>query len=452
MNNTLLHNMNRTHTHIDVENGSFISLPKDGTDYPPVNADINNLITYGKTTGGEGTPDNPIPLINVSEWNKTVCGRNLFDAYAFRNVFVTGYNSYTTVLNSNSFYTTKSLSGQQQTSGFAFNIKPNIDYTLSFNFDWQPIVEGGAVLNPLVWVYDITNGLVVQYGGIQRIKNTNIGTSKGQKTITYNFSAGVNKIAIVVNNYISVIDNNYHGVAGITYSDIQFQEGAATPYTPYQGNTYPYKLEDVNDIVHNFGSLPDGTADTYNRDNNLFTQRLVKAVLNGTENWTIIPSFETATRICLMSGTIPNYTFLQSYMTSIDHYSNTHFTKSLTGLGVNLADNICRLTDFFYVAISKTLATDVATFKTWLTSNNITLLYPLARPFTFQIKPYSAEFLYNEKPKSIQYHTNIFNDAGLEMQCEVRKLGNRKMSEFYWITENGDRIITEDGDYIMLEY
>ena len=38
------------------------------------------------------------------------------------------------------------------------------------------------------------------------------------------------------------------------------------------------------------------------------------------------------------------------------------------------------------------------------------------------------------------------------MQCEVRKLGNRKMSEFYWVTENGDKITTEDGDYIMLEY
>ena len=58
----------------------------------------------------------------------------------------------------------------------------------------------------------------------------------------------------------------------------------------------------------------------------------------------------------------------------------------------------------------------------------------------------------NEKPKSIQYHTNIFTDVEAEMQCEVRKLGNRKMGEFYWVTENGDKIITENEDYIMFEY
>ena len=58
----------------------------------------------------------------------------------------------------------------------------------------------------------------------------------------------------------------------------------------------------------------------------------------------------------------------------------------------------------------------------------------------------------NEKPKSIQYHTNIFTDKNITMQCEVRKLGNRKMGEFYWVTENGDYIVTDDNDYIMLEY
>jgi hypothetical protein len=42
--------------------------------------------------------------------------------------------------------------------------------------------------------------------------------------------------------------------------------------------------------------------------------------------------------------------------------------------------------------------------------------------------------------------------VGAEMQCEVRKLGNRAMGTFNWVTENGDKIITEDGDYIMFEY
>jgi len=59
---------------------------------------------------------------------------------------------------------------------------------------------------------------------------------------------------------------------------------------------------------------------------------------------------------------------------------------------------------------------------------------------------------YNEKPKSIQYHTNIFTDVGAEMQCEVRKMGSKLKGTYYWVTEDGKRVITEDGDYILFEH
>ena len=62
-----LHNQNRTHTFIDVESGQFISLPKDPTDKPPVNADINGLQFLANPLKTGAFAENPVDLVNVPQ-------------------------------------------------------------------------------------------------------------------------------------------------------------------------------------------------------------------------------------------------------------------------------------------------------------------------------------------------------------------------------------------------
>ena len=242
MNNTLLHNMNRTHTHIDVENGSFISLPKDGTDYPPVNADINNLITYGKTTGGEGTPAVPVPLVSDSAFNLTSCGLNWFD-----NIMIAGYYW-----------------------AYADGVKTSIA-TLSCSVNLIPVLGNTAFTLARDKMADLGGkSLAVRYYDSNKAYLSGYIVSSAGTNIL-RFTTPANAYYIGINNDTLDLTVKYMLVQG-TYN--LSQAPFMPDYTVYTGNTYPYRLEDVNGVLHEAGDLPDGTADTVNWD----TGKLVKRI------------------------------------------------------------------------------------------------------------------------------------------------------------------------------
>lgn len=441
--NNLIHLMNRTHTHIDVESGSFISLPKDGTDFPPVNADINNLITYGKTTGGEGTPAVPIPLVNVGEWNTTVCGENLFNP---TNGTVTAYGLTVTATDG-----TIVINGTV-TAG----LYPWIKWT-----NGLALTAGTpALATTPTWI----NGKSIPDGNYSKLLTVVSGTTTSvSQFVLQTLNSSFEGTTIATNTAVTNATNltGYLGGGGTVYNnytikiDLEKSVTAPTIHTDYTGNTYPYRLEDVNGVLHDNNSLPDGTRDSYDRDNNLFTQKVkVLTVSSGTGWWYYSVNDTFAALIyndtnnawgvaTVTTNTLCNIAVPGNYVVSSGRYT---LAKRTTDTIINL-----------YVLKSELSSLDSAGAVAWINAQiaakgNIVFMYELATPLTFQIKPYSAEFPYNEKPKSIQYHTNIFNDAGLEMQCEVRKLGNRAIGTFNWITESGDKIITENGDYILLEY
>ena len=438
-----LHNQNRTHTHIDVEKGEFISLPKDGTDYPPVNADINNLITYGKTTGGEGTHDNPIPLINVSEWNKTVCKTNLWDSVAM-------FDAYDAVETTNFEYVDVSgvSAGRYFTPNttarglqFKYGFKTNTQYRLKLKFFFS-----GTQAGTFFRVY-YTDGT-----------NMSLYTTTYQQWVTVNMLSAVGKTI----DYIAIL----YASNVQTYFDVNsfmITKGTADiSYEAYNGNTYPYRLEDADGVLHNIGDLPDGTKDSYDRDNNLFAQKVkVNTFLNATE-WKYYSYNDTIAFVHFADVSNTWGVYAGTSINAICTIAKPSLVRAAGNFYVEKIDTYTQITLLVLKSeITSILKPDGITYygldnegaQAWITAHcPFTVMYELATPQTFQIKPYSAEFPYNEKPSSIQYHTNIFNDAGLEMQCEVRKLGNRAIGTFNFTTENGDKIITEDGDYIMLEY
>jgi hypothetical protein len=256
------------------------------------------------------------------------------------------------------------------------------------------------------------------------------------------------------------------------FKNIAIKYGTDDTYTPYTGNTYPYRLEDLDGTLHELCSLPDGTADSYDRDNGVLIKRTKSIVLDGSESgWELYFADELDDYIRFVNRTV--ITDSEKKLGNENGLNGnalcSHF-KNGRAWDTGTFDNLFSFSNtaswiWFKIAKSEltgysvglTNAQKVDLFKTWLSQNPVTVLYKPATPQTYNIKQYGKTYdgvvwEYNQKPKSIQYHTNIFTDVGAEMQGEVRKLGNRKMGEFYWVTETGDYIVTDDNDYIMLEY
>ena len=143
----------------------------------------------------------------------------------------------------------------------------------TYTFSWNFINKSSIVAND---DHLVINGIYTNFCKY----NQDINTS-------YVFSKTFNNDVNTLTFYLGSLDPDG---AYIEFSDFQIVKGEYTtetmpPYTPYTGNTYQYKLEDVNGIVHNFRSLPDGTADTYNMETGEFVEKVWGIVFKGTENW-----------------------------------------------------------------------------------------------------------------------------------------------------------------------
>lgn len=423
-----LHNMNRTHTFIDVESGQFISLPKDETDKPPVNADVNGLQFFGKSTqDGEPSSENPVDPVNIPpEFNQTVCGKNLFNKETRTlSMWIARYGNM-------------GSSEISDTTDY-IRVEPNTNYFLSGHPNY---------ISQEIAFYDINKTIITELEGIR------VASDNGLKTTPANcyfirFSMAKTDVATV-----------------------QFEKGSvATPYQPYQGSTYPYRLEDLDGTLHELCSLPDGTRDEYDRDNGILIKPIVKLFASqASEKYiaqTDIPSGWVDV-LCRIGLRFLGYEY-PGILRWRSGYSNMFKTESWVygpyTMEIRHRESDIRIDLFIPKAdIGITFGGDeteeyrTQKMNAWLNAHSdLYFLTALPEPQIIPIKQYGKTYngqvwLYNQKPKSIQYHTNIFTDNDIDIQCEVRKLGNRAMGTFNWVTENGDYIVTDDNDYIMLEY
>jgi hypothetical protein len=456
-----LHNQNRTHTFIDVESGQFISLPKDETDKPPVNADINGLQFYGKSTqDGEPSPDNPVDIINTPpEFNLTSCGKNLFN---INNITYIEPDVNFAIIEDKVRLTAN------KTTTYMF-VRDRVDkYFLQAG---QPYTVNCKCQNSV-----IADGYVSLL--INNVPRTDVKSSArlqwsdtNEKTIHLTFTpntTGFYFIALYGYGEGAAIPQG----AYIDFWDIQLLKGSYTAetlpsYTKYDGSTYPYRIEDLDGNLHELCSLPDGTRDEYDRDNGILIKRVKRlTILSGTApfNWTYTDASSAADptdTLCTASFYDTTIPINESFATNANVYcdiATPGFYTPIEPYLIWLNGRNVQLLVVMTLKKSELASLDNVGLREWITAHApFDIYYALDEPQIIPIKRYGE--IYdgqvwdkNEKPKSIQYHTNTFTDVGVEMQCEVRKLGNRKMSEFYWVTENGDYIVTDDNDYIMLEY
>jgi hypothetical protein len=407
-------------THIDVESGSSINLPGAGY-YPPVNDKIKGFKVFGKTTGGEGTPAVPVPLI------ETPYGFNIFSGGAsIFNATNILYNWQCTVTEKtvSSFKLTKTETTlayglftlgnlpQNTTVGLSFN---NADMNVGQVRAYQQTATGSQ-LSPTIYGTLIFNETTSNITSYKKIFNTGTGA--------------------------------YSNILILVYSETTAPAGTTTTVTnisAHIGTKYPIRLEDTDGVLHSGNSLPDGTADSYDRDNALFTQRVkVNTFPNGT-GWAYT-TYSPDTTVALVfyndtanawGSALGNSVNLRC---TIGKASLSYTAKSVV---INKRINDTQIvftvlkTDLGVVGGETQAQLDILA-QNWITAHcPFIIMYQLATPLTFPIKPYNVStFAYNQIPMSVQYTNNIFTDAVTQptLQCEIRKLGNRAITENQLIT------------------
>ncbi|MDD4156859.1 MAG: hypothetical protein PHY08_09835, partial [Candidatus Cloacimonetes bacterium] len=394
---------------------SILDIPNTGEGF------INSLETKFHTTGDEGTPDNSIPLVNVSEWNKTVCGRNLFDVG-----IESDYINSPTVDGD-------TVSGEISDGNAKYFVKktyyPNKQMYISSVFTV-------AEKRYLIRLYDrnkVNISDTVSLSGWTYVAYYN-GFVKDSDT-TIDLTANAN-VAFIQIGFVLKTNGTNVNQTGII-SDIMLTLGnTATDYNAFNGNTYPYRLEDVNGVLHEAGDLSDGTCDSVNWETGELIKRTKSIVLDGTEDslyWIEADQLNDYLRFRISGFTDAvtdssgnNGTLLCS------HFINGPATNTL-----DLFECVSIRYDwqlFFKIAKSRLTGysaelgdgTKAALLRTYLgeqynAGTPVVVQYKLITPETYQLKKNFVEdgITYNKYPlPTLDGHTTIFTDKSITLMAK----------------------------------
>jgi len=184
-------------------------------------------------------------------------------------------------------------------------------------------------------------------------------------------------------NYARVVmkSSDNTNVTPISFSNVKLELGStATDYEPYYHTTTPIPLPERGWV----GSLPDGTADTLTIDGSgkvTWEESTEEVVFDGSsdEGWTYESIYNR-----VISGAIPSVSSVDSDVNHINA-SLSNVYKLLKRTTTVVAGNIGYTIVGSSVLIrDETNATSLSNWTTWLTTHNVTVLYPLATPVTEQ--------------------------------------------------------------------
>lgn len=261
-----------------------------------------------------------------------------------------------------------------------YRLEPNTKYTISTN----TYLSNDAIANIFI---DLGTSLT---------PSTSANGVNGSKTITTD-STGY--VTIGYRNNAMQLDYS----TGMYYC--QLEKGTqATPYEPYQSNTLAIDLQG-NELC----SLPRGTKDEVNITNGeaLLIKRVGKVILDGSESWrkaqigttgkyyfTFVPSWGQQTtngKLLYCDYFVPSNTWNEQV---VGMWLDTNMIIKTQGS----LDN----------------TEDLTSFKTWLSTHNVEVLYELAEPETINLGTV-------EMPHTYEGVSNITNSADTEMIVKYYK-------------------------------
>jgi hypothetical protein len=350
---------------MDMQNVSNLVIPEGEvrTIHDKGNRLLWGRLTYdtnyaGDTTqNGTPTPDAPV-AVNVVTGEQTVIvsGKNLFDKNNYS--ILSGYFSG---------------SGTITTPGYARNriiyipCKPNTTYSVTFPTTAEASLNTKAVATTSVLP---ASGVAI----VGRVSTT--GTSNTINNFITDSSA----------QYLCLYLQAPNGADISTYLDtivskIQIEEGSATSYEPYQGQSYPISLGATE--LCKIGTYQDYI---YKSGDDWYVHKDIGKSILGSLSW-VSSGTATSGVYRMVSTDLENIIFKPSSSSEIfkgfcTHYiqknsTNTYYANAGISVGTN---GYIQIYDASY-----NTSYSASSFKTWLTNNSVSAYYLLAAPTDIQI-------------------------------------------------------------------
>ncbi|MBP5597829.1 MAG: hypothetical protein J6Y02_20845 [Pseudobutyrivibrio sp.] len=331
---------------------SFIS----ETDMP-----LKSVLADVVATGGNGTPDNPIPINGYSSANITRCGVNLWGGETLANDFseVADYTKDTV----NKTFTFSHRVGADQTIIDGTRFKPNTQYT--FIFRYTAISENSS----LRIVYSDNSRTAITFP-TANTKSDVVVTSTASKTI----------VAVIMSYYTDGLTTVYYDESGLF-------EGVVTldDFTPYNGDTVTIAFSQTV-----YGGVLDVT-----RGKAHVTHKIVDL---GDLNW--INENDTQTGLCRSNAQFTDCVWHSVMICSAYNYNST---ISYNGL----SDGDIALTNSESIPLLRIRNTDYSTYTNAQIKEAVTgmkLVYQTKTPFDIDLTP--------EVISAIVGENNVFADCG----------------------------------------
>lgn len=330
-----------------------IAIFNDGGDNIPVKSLETDIVA---TQSGTGTPSpsNPRAISLFDSIDLPVSSRNLFDIAALNKDDVTvsnGVASGTAEAFHNAF------------SSGSIMVVPKTQIVFSFYAytDQSASSTGNGLRSRIVYTDGTSDDVYCPNSTTSYTRFTIISNAeKTPSRLTFTYSSGKNNTWYV--------------------KDVQLELGnEATTYEAYKGTTHIMPLGQT---------IAGGTAELVGGNG---VKDYGYILLNGTENW----SEYTA-----QNGFSINLT--DSVADSIDMMCNYFpIISTVANFGLRLTQSQLR---FCHITDNISGVTNLATWKTWLSNNNVQVVYPLAAPVTISFTP--------EQIPTLSGLNNIYSNTG----------------------------------------
>ncbi len=340
---------------------------------------IRSLEILGQTTEtGEGVkgPDNPYELVVCTEAVINVCEDNLANPQAaWYNSNIIGSSAG---INGTKIYGTSNKFGNYLI-GLLIPVQPNNKYYLT-SFECGSSL--GYALYPRIM--QLRRKIAIHLSNsTEDFKNSVI-----QDNVYSNYTLPIEITANSETNFI-IIGVSTQSVTGYAADDDVWIDNVMVslrniPYAPYteQSLTIPYTLHGIPVTLGGNYTDDNGqqwVCDTYNPLTGEYVQRIGKITLDGSENWSDA-YYDSLGFFQLSIQNLPTNSNTDALL------SNRWVTKST---GYKYANAIFKQSNYKILRISPStdIATDLSTFKNFLSSNNTTVLYALEKPVVTTLTP-----------------------------------------------------------------
>lgn len=323
------------------DTGSNISLS------PTLKGRLGSVLKGNTLQDGTPTPDSPVEIQSATGRQVIkVEGKNLLP---FTNQDFT-YNSVRYYVQNGSLYLNGTSTGETNTT--SINYKNNFGFYLDAG-TYIISMKTRSVRLPLY---------VMKYSDDTELTVIN-GYNLNNKTFTL-----TERTQIYFGFYI------YNQVFNQDDIEVQLEKGStATTYEEYQSQEYEINLGNIH-LYENDQII--GTPDNWS-----IKSTMGEVILNGSETWGADGSLTNTIRLRIATSYFPN-TIGQSYT---QHTRSDYFVFSVNYNNDTPHYYIGGINANSYFFMPKTLVSNVTDFKTWLSNNNVKVIYLLDEPTTTPI-------------------------------------------------------------------